>query len=1321
VSFSILDDAFTDETNDLASWYDNGFQLAFNPVEGATGFWVEGGYASGVGWESCVAGGNTFTIGTYAPRANRKAPLFFPGTSKITALAINVLTANAADDWSALVGAGDFHVVAIADINRIATTIGTLADACIFTDSGGNFGISVGESAGVYTATLFYASGTSGNAAVFDGWKYASVDVTSLVVAHGRGRLVLQGKKEGGFLWIRVGSGAWVQGDACFDMWTSAVTAVGHIGADYTLATFLDGTVRALGFFNAAQADSTWSDLISAWATANFLPDNTRTAVFNIGNYSATGSPSGFGMWTSQDSDVLIPGEGFNDDRAVETLYAAGSASSPANVTINSLVGPNGDGTDDYLDGFIASGRLVKENGEEFTIGVAAELFSPDVVALGYGTTAQGPYSAPSLVGDSVGYFVLSWGDDGGGNPCINAGVYDGVSRDNGGGANDGWQMVQLPITVSTDKHYVQMRLRGHADDLLLDLRVDGGAWTSFPCGACAVLTGVLRMFANYSLAIFADANVGKVDIDRVALTDAECDDRGLEAQTLTGWTLGFGSAAQDITGAGNVTSGEAIGGLSKMNLNVSAPTSVTSAEAVNSPSLNLNVSNPTAIASAENVPSPQINENVGPAGNVASLEAVSSPTLNLNVSNPTSVLTGEVIGGVSKVNLNVSAPSSIASAENVPSPTVHENVGPAGNVASSEAVNSPNVNLNVSAPTSIGSAEAVSTPAVNLNVQSAGGVTTGESVSNPTVSPGPVTVSPTGIASLEAVNSPSVHLSLLTVGGLSSGENVPNPTVSPGPVTITSVGGIASLEGVGGPFLHLNLVPVSIVSVEAVDSPSLRLNVGPAGGVASAESVSSPALHLNLTPTSIASAEAVSAPTVSPGPVTLSPSGIASLEAIGAPTLHLNVAPSSVASAENVPSPQVLPQPVTISDAGGIASAEAIGVPTLNFVLLSSGGIASAESVSSPSLHLNVSSPTSIASAEAVSTPTMGIGIAPPSIASAEVVPTPSVTPGAVTISNVGDVASAEVVEDAIVFSGYSIIPFSVDSAEAVGEPLLRVNITGAGNVASAADVPAPSVGFTLYPSGVASSEAVSSPTIHQTLLAVGGIASLEAIGVPLLAVQILPASIASSEAVGAPSLVSNVTGAGGVASAENVPSPSMTTPEQDITNAGGIASAEAFGTPQINLTLLPSSIASDEAVSAPSLGVTVSPASIGSAEVVGAPSLGFWLTDAGGVASEEDVPIPLVWLFIQEITGAGNISSEEAVGIPLVTLRVLPPPAVIPVPGPAAVARPLVLRPRAVPRSAPLHTQPSPSSPTRSPAPPPLPSSAPRARPKKEPPRGR
>lgn len=60
-----------------------------------------------------------------------------------------------------------------------------------------------------------------------------------------------------------------------------------------------------------------------------------------------------------------------------------------------------------------------------------------------------------------------------------------------------------------------------------------------------------------------------------------------------------------------------------------------------------------------------------------------------------------------------------------------------------------------------------------------------------------------------------------------------------------------------------------------------------------------------------------------------------------------------------------------------------------------------------------------------------------------------------------------------------------------------------------------------------------------------------------------------------------------------------------QNITGAGAISSAEAFGTPKLNLELLPASISSAESVSTPSVTITVTVASIDSAESFGVASV--------------------------------------------------------------------------------------------------------------------
>jgi len=46
-------------------------------------------------------------------------------------------------------------------------------------------------------------------------YRYANVEITSMVDANGSGQITLQGKKDGGYVWVRANSDAWVQGDAC--------------------------------------------------------------------------------------------------------------------------------------------------------------------------------------------------------------------------------------------------------------------------------------------------------------------------------------------------------------------------------------------------------------------------------------------------------------------------------------------------------------------------------------------------------------------------------------------------------------------------------------------------------------------------------------------------------------------------------------------------------------------------------------------------------------------------------------------------------------------------------------------------------------------------------------------------------------------------------------------------------------------------------------------------------------------------------------------------------------------------------------------------
>ena len=77
------------------------------------------------------------------------------------------------------------------------------------------------------------------------------------------------------------------------------------------------------------------------------------------------------------------------------------------------------------------------------------------------------------------------------------------------------------------------------------------------------------------------------------------------------------------------------------------------------------------------------------------------------------------------------------------------------------------------------------------------------------------------------------------------------------------------------------------------------------------------------------------------------------------------------------------------ITGAGGIASAEAFGVPSIG-ATVAPASIVTAEAVGAPSLSVSIA-PTGIASAEALGSPSIGADVAPSGIASAEAFGVPS------------------------------------------------------------------------------------------------------------------------------------------------------------------------------------------------------------------------------------------------------------------------------------------------------------------------------------------
>lgn len=1139
----------------------------FNPISTAAAFWRDGDYveAAGVGsWISALAGGNSLDTATFAAKANRGAPLFFPGSSKVTFNALNTLAS--ADTWVDMQGTGDCHVVAVVDLDHVIPSVGgALYDPAAFHISGGNSGISFRSEVGgtEFWADFHYASGASGDAATFDGFKVASVEITSYLNAKGRGRVVIQAKKEGGYVWIRVGTDAWVQGDACYDMWTPAETATLVVGSDYAGSYVLDGTVRALGFYVGAKDDATWSDLFAGWVNDTIPADSTLTGFFKIGGYSATGGPGGVGQWTAELVDL--------DSDGARDFVAPDAANSPADVTINSLTGADADGSNDYADVvYLApAGHFTKENGEEYTIGVAFLGSNPAVLDLLFGSTTQAPYSGSGLVCDGVGYFTLGWCEDNG-SVVVFGGSYDGIPRDNGGGDNDGWQMVEVAAAADTP-HYVQLRLRGNADTEMLDIRVDGGAWVSLPCATCGYLAGVLRFANNYAVNAPVDADFAVIHIDRVALTDTEADARLAQAEAITGWSLN-GAGPQDID-ANDIASAEAFDTptVSPGAVTVS-PSSVSSTEAFGTATVSpgaVTVS-PTSIASAEALGTPTITTGavtVSPSS-IASAEAHGSPVIT----------TGAV----------TVAPSSIGSAEAVSTPAVAPGAVTASPtaIASAESFGTPAITTGAVtvAPSSAASAEAFGSPQLNENVTGAGGVASAEAFGTPAITTGAVTVSPSSIASAEALGSPQLNENVVA-GSVASAEAFDAPTITTGAVTV-SPSSITSEESVEAPFVGVLISPNSIASAEAVSTPAITTGA------------------VTVSPSSVASAEAFGAPSV--GQV-VAPSSIGTGEALGAPALSLNVAAGSVASAEAFGSP-TLHQNIT---AGSVASAETFGTAAIaGYAALAPSSVASAEVFDSPTLTPGAVAlaPSAIASAEAFGAPALGLSVAPGSVASAEAFGTPAATPGAVSVAPTG-IPSGEAVEDP--FVGSLMVPGEIPSEEAFGAPTLA---PGAVSVA---------------PSPIGTAEAFGAPALALGLSA-AAIPSGEAVGAPALGLNVAGAGgVASAEAVSAASLALSVAQAGGVGTGEAFGPPAL---GLALAGAGGVASAEAFGTPSAVHVVAPTGIPSEEAAGTPALAtgaVTLTPNPVASGEAFDAPVLaifGAMLSEVGGIPSGEAFDAQLV-----------------------------------------------------------------------------------------------
>lgn len=222
-------------------------------------------------------------------------------------------------------------------------------------------------------------------------------------------------------------------------------------------------------------------------------------------------------------------------------------------------------------------------------------------------------------------------------------------------------------------------------------------------------------------------------------------------------------------------------------------------------------------------------------------------------------------------------------------------------------------------------------------------------------------------------------------------------------------------------------------------------------------------------------------------------------------------VSPGGIASAEAFGNPTVVRGSVTLSNVGGISSAEALGVVTLQVrITLSPGGVASGETFGNPDVY-------------------QAFLVAPDSIASLEAFGNPIVIPGSITLQPSG-IGPEEAFGNLVLQTIINLLPVAIASVEVFGNVTVlpgSLTLQPAGAVtAEGFGSPTLALGsVTVQPVGAVSSEAFGNPTI-QTLITLitGGIPSAEAFGVITLEtgpVYLAVTGIASSEALGIPYIV--------------------------------------------------------------------------------------------------------------------------------------------------------------------------------------------------------
>lgn len=221
---------------------------------------------AGAKWTATVGTDFTDNIGELAAPIDGPGPICHGGVPDFQSGDGRLGSASPLSDWAT--SAGDVHQCVVFTPQSITTT-NTLANVwenqSPFDNDGGDLGFALRVTGGVY---------------YLDYWQWdttARIATVSLGTTLGS-RIVAQGKRSGGFVWVRVGLGTWIQGDAmgAFD---SVANDTNAGGSGYGAADYI-GKVHAIAAWKRALS-STESDNV---ATLGATIDTTKPTFTSL-NY----------------------------------------------------------------------------------------------------------------------------------------------------------------------------------------------------------------------------------------------------------------------------------------------------------------------------------------------------------------------------------------------------------------------------------------------------------------------------------------------------------------------------------------------------------------------------------------------------------------------------------------------------------------------------------------------------------------------------------------------------------------------------------------------------------------------------------------------------------------------------------------------------------------------------------------------------------------------------------------------------------------------------------------------------------------------------